>query len=349
MTKRNLSVELRPRRLSEMVGQDNLVRDIRNAFKTGTIPLAVLLTGGYGSGKTTIAHILALVFNCEHQKQFGEPCVDCLNNEEIFSIIEHNCALISTKDEMQDLLRTVRSYPTYGKYRVIILDEAQQLSAAAQQALLKEFEKKEDVNIYIIGTTNPAKINQGLKDRSIPFSIPELTPQGVTAVVQNTMKLAAEQFQIPSQDLSPLVKCLHSAFITSSRNVVMATEMYLSGMSPEKAITIKDAGEIDFFALYKAVGWGKWDLARAMLAKAKPVEAAAIKMRLSAFFRNDLLNAPPGVRAELLAKFISALGEASAVETGLELSMVCGVIYQICQIVNENKKPARVTPIREVA
>jgi hypothetical protein len=72
-------------------------------------------------------------------------------------------------------------------------------------------------------------------------------------------------------------------------------------------------------------------------------------MRLSAFFRNDLLNAPPGVRAELLAKFISALGEASAVETGLELSMVCGVIYQICQIVNENKKPARVTPIREVA
>ena len=53
MTKRNLSVELRPRRLSEMVGQDNLVRDIRNAFKTGTIPLAVLLTGGYGSGKTT--------------------------------------------------------------------------------------------------------------------------------------------------------------------------------------------------------------------------------------------------------------------------------------------------------
>jgi hypothetical protein len=343
MTQRNLAVELRPRRLSEMVGQDALVQDVRNMFSGGNIPISILITGEYGSGKTTLAYILALSFNCTHQKQFGEPCDYCLENTEAFSIIERNCALMSTKDEMQEFLPTIRSYPQFGKYRIVILDEMQQLSAAAQQTLLKEFERKDSINIFIICTTNPEKINQGLKDRSTVFPIPMLTKDCIARTVHNTIA----QCKMPPRDPDPLIKCLQDAFVFSSRLVVKATEAYLSGMTAERAIvSIRDAGEIDFLALYKAVSWGKWDEVRTQMEKAKPVDATPIKMRLSAFFRSDLLRAKTSNRAALLASFIEALGSASAVETGLELSMVCSVLYKICQIVNENKKPI---VIRKVA
>lgn len=346
MTQRNLAVELRPRRLSEMIGQDQLVQDVRNMFSAGTVPISILITGEYGSGKTTLAYILAFAFNCTHQKMFGEPCDYCLENSEMFAIIERNCALMTTKDEMQEFLPTLRSYPSWGKYRIIILDEMQQLSAAAQQTLLKEFERKDAVNIFIICTTNPDKINQGLKDRSIVFPIPMLTKECIARTVNNTIANA----NMPSRDPEPLIRCLQDAYVFSSRLVVKATEAYLSGMTAERAIvSIRDAGEIDYLALFDAVSWGKWDEVRAQMEKAKPVDAAPIKMRLSAMFRTKLLKAPTGVRANLLSKFITALAETSAVETGLELSMVCSALYKICQTVNENKKPSKVTPIHKVA
>jgi hypothetical protein len=335
MNHKNLSVELRPRRLSEMIGQERLVNDIRNQFGKGQVPLSILLTGEYGAGKTTLAGILALSFNCLHQTTFGEPCDMCLDNEEMFSIQVRNCAQLTTKDETIDFLSTLRSYPQFGNYRIIILDEMQQMSAAAQQTILKELENTDSVNVFIIGTTNPEKINQGIKDRSQSFPIPELTPAGVHALVANTMELAESRFDIAPRDIEPLAAVLSQARIFSSRNVVMATDQYLAGKSPEAACTIKEAGEVDFYNLYRFLGTGNWDSAREILMKAKPTEASAIKMRMSSFFRDALLKSPSGSRAVLLSSFIEEIGKASAVESGLELSMVIAVCYQITQRVNE--------------
>lgn len=336
-TRRNLSVELRPQRLSEMVGQDALIKSIRNTFSGGAVPVLVLLTGSFGAGKTTIAQILALSFNCTHQVQFGEPCDACLENEAMFNIIEYNCAVKSTKEETIELIKSIQSYPNFGTYKVIFLDEIQRLSDAAQQALLKELETGEASNIFIAGTTNPEKINDGIKGRSIPFAVPELTPKGVEAVVANTMRLAKERYQIESRDPAPLIHELYTATITSSRNIVTATELYLSGMPAANAIVVKEAGDVDFAALNVAVGQGQWSTARAILSNAKPVEAAQVKMRLSAYFRFKLLATPSGPRADLLSLFIKELGDASAVESGLELSLVVSCVYRICQTIESVK------------
>lgn len=334
MTHRNLSIELRPQRLSEIVGQDTLVKDIRNAFSNGNVPLAIFLNGEYGSGKTTIARILSVAFNCTHSAVFGEPCDDCLANADMLSIIERDCAILSTKDEMAEFLPTLRSYPAYGPHRTVILDEMQQLSAPAQTLLLKTLEEGDSVNIFIIPTTHPDKINKGIIGRSVPFAVPLLTKSGVEALVLNTMKLAKERFDIEPIDPAPLVKVLQDASITSGRNVVMATDLYLSGMDPERAITVKEAGEIDYASLCEAVSWGKWDVARGILGKAKPVDGDVIKMRLSAHFRYKLLAAPSGRRAELLSLFIQELAANNVVESGLQLSAVVGTVYRICQMVS---------------
>jgi hypothetical protein len=212
----------------------------------------------------------------------------------------------------------------------------QQASETAQQLLLKTFEE-DSVNIFIIGTTNPEKINQGIKDRCIPFAIPELTAAGVDAVVRNTMTLAEQRFQMPQKDPIPLVKALLESHIRNSRNIVTATDMYLSGMDPEQAILVGEAGEVNFLQLYKAVGWGKWDEAKQILAKAKPADGGNIKMRLSYFFRDALMKCPVGQRADLLSLFIKELSDCSAVESGLMLSMVIAACYRICQTVQRIK------------
>jgi replication-associated recombination protein RarA len=337
LTHRNLSVELRPKRLSEIIGQDSLVNDIRNKFSKGSVPLVIFLNGEYGSGKTTIARILASSFNCTHSHVFGEPCDVCLENADMFHIIERDCAVLSTKDEMELFLPTLHFYPNYGPYRIIILDEMQQTSAPAQTLLLKALEDVNSFNIFIIGTTHPDKINKGIIGRSVPFAMPLLDNSGIEALVLNTIKLAGERFGIEPRDPAPLVKALQNALITGGRNVVMATDLYLSGMAPEKAITVKEAGEVDYASLNRAVSQGDWESCRKVLDKAKPVDGDQIKMRVSAHFRSHLLRSTAGPRAELLSQFIRELAANNVVEAGLQLSAVVGTIYRICHIINEIK------------
>jgi replication-associated recombination protein RarA len=336
-TRRNLSVELRPQRLSELVGQEGVVASLRRNFGAGSVPIGILLTGSFGQGKTTIARILGMAFNCTHQVQFGETCVDCLDNADMFNIFELNCADLTTIDQMKEFLPKLLPYPNFGKYRIIILDEAQQMSDKAQQILLTPLEELDSHNIFIFCTSNPAKINQAVKDRCKPFAIPDLKPAGVTALVNRTVELAVSRYGMPSIPMDPLIEMLHTAQVFSSRNVVMAVEMFLEGSTAAQAIVIKDAGEVDYFSLNAAVGQGKWEPARKILQMAKPADGAQVKMRLSAFFRYKLLETPAGSRADLLSLFIRELGDAAAVESGLELSLVVSAVYRICQTI-ENVK-----------
>lgn len=345
MTYRNLSVELRPQRLSEMVGQDELVANIRGQFSTGQVPIAMLLTGSFGTGKTTIARILGLSFQCDHGTAFGEPCNACVENEDMFHIIERNCAELTTLESVKEFIPTLFNYPNFGKYRVIILDEAQQMSDKAQQALLKHGEV-DGVNIFIFCTSDPTKINQAVKDRAIPFAIPEMSNSDVVALVQNTMSLAQSRFGIEPRDPEPLIKVLHTAQMKSSRNIVMATDMFLHGAKPEQAIVIKEAGQIDYYSLFRYASQGDWEKSRFILANAKPADGDQLKTRMSAHFRDILIKTPAGSRADLLSSFIRELAEHNVVEAGLQLSATISTIYRICQTVNEIKqRTASTSPV----
>src|ERR1700753_2162884 len=126
----------RPKRLSDMVGQEKLAHHIRSHYKKG-LPKAWLFFGSRGLGKTSIARVLALSLQCKHQKKFGEPCDICWKRYKSYPIYELNA---SDKTGVDDLRSFVEGsdYEVLGRgRRVYILDEAHQISKAGQNLLLK--------------------------------------------------------------------------------------------------------------------------------------------------------------------------------------------------------------------
>src|SRR6266566_3384947 len=134
---RPLAVSMRPRRLSELIGQETLVEVIRKKQETRD-PAAWMFTGPTGTGKTTVARIIAVSLQCKHQKQFGEPCDESLAARSSFSIREINASEVSGVEEIGAVAQaSVYLTAPPSKRSVFILDEAQRLSPSSQNLLLK--------------------------------------------------------------------------------------------------------------------------------------------------------------------------------------------------------------------
>jgi len=147
----------RPQRFSEIVGQEHVIQTITNAISSGTISHAYLFSGPKGSGKTTIARLIAKAVNCENRKG-EEPCNECSSCKEIMSgkavdLIEIDAASHRGIDEMRQLREGIRFSPVRAKYKVFIIDECHQLSKDAANALLKTLEEPPSHAIFILATT----------------------------------------------------------------------------------------------------------------------------------------------------------------------------------------------------
>ena len=343
---RNLSAELRPQRLSELLGQDALVAELRNDMSK-RIPLALLFAGEPGVGKSTIAKILAVAVQCTHG-QFGEPCEECMANAPLFNIIERNCADLGKIENMRELMPGLEYYPSFGTYRVIILDEAHGIGSKAQEVLLLPTEDPDSRNIFILCTSNPTNILDTVKRRCKPYLV-----RGINA--DETVQLVARVINSDgsSRPAAPLANALIKAGITSPGIIVMATDKYLSGATPEDAIIIKEISSIDTWGLAEACAFGNWPLCQKILGKAQPADGDNIKRILSAHFRKILLK--PGNSPERLAFAAAAVHELSAnnaatvYEQGFQLSILTASVYKICQLVQRAiaAKNAKLAPLPE--
>ncbi|MBR4360657.1 MAG: DNA polymerase III subunit gamma/tau [Clostridia bacterium] len=152
----------RPKTFSEMVGQEAIVRTLRNQVMSGRIAHAYLFCGSRGTGKTSAARILTRAINCEHP-QNGDPCGECASCKTIesgasFDVYEMDAASNSRVEEIRDLLEKVDYPPQFGKYKVYIIDEVHMLSNAAFNALLKTLEEPPEYMVFILATTEPQKL-----------------------------------------------------------------------------------------------------------------------------------------------------------------------------------------------
>ena len=152
----------RPTRFEEVVGQEGIVRTLKNQIRSGRIGHAYLFCGTRGTGKTTMAKIFARAVNCEHPVD-GSPCNECAVCRSVLSgnsvnVVEIDAASNNGVDNIREIREEVRYKPTEGKYRVYIIDEVHMLSAGAFNALLKTLEEPPEYVIFILATTEVHKI-----------------------------------------------------------------------------------------------------------------------------------------------------------------------------------------------
>lgn len=153
----------RPKGWAEVIGQEHIVQTLKNAIIADRIGHAYLFAGPRGTGKTTLARLLAKAVNCLNEDPNKRPCNDCQNcrsvNENRFlDLIEIDAASNTSVDDVRDLRDKINFSPSQGKYKIYIIDEVHMLSTAAFNALLKTLEEPPPHAIFVLATTEIHKI-----------------------------------------------------------------------------------------------------------------------------------------------------------------------------------------------
>lgn len=159
----------RPQTFGEVVGQNHVVATIKNALASGRISHAYLFCGTRGTGKTTMAKLLAKTLNCLNLKD-GEPCNKCehcvrINEGSFMDILEIDAASNRGIDEIRELREKIKLSPAEGSYKVYIIDEVHMLTPEAFNALLKTLEEPPEHAVFILATTEPHKIPMTILSR----------------------------------------------------------------------------------------------------------------------------------------------------------------------------------------
>ena len=168
MATQSLYRRFRPRKFSELYGQDHVVRALRNAVVHQREGQAYLFSGPRGTGKTTTARILAKVLNCENPVD-GEPCCVCDSCKSVelgtsYDVLELDAASHNGVQEIRDIIDAA-ALTSPGRHRVFILDEVHMLTRAAEAALLKTLEEPPEQVVFVLATTDPQKVSETIRSR----------------------------------------------------------------------------------------------------------------------------------------------------------------------------------------
>lgn len=163
----------RPKTFDEVIGQEHITHALQNQIASGNLSHAYLFTGTRGTGKTTVARILAKAVNCENSRN-GSPCGECetckrLEGENDINIIEIDAASNNRVDDIREIREKVKFLPVGAKYKVYIIDEVHMLSDSAFNALLKTLEEPPKHVIFILATTEVHKLPATILSRCVRF------------------------------------------------------------------------------------------------------------------------------------------------------------------------------------
>ncbi len=198
----------RPQTFADVVGQRHVTQTLENAIASNRVAHAYIFSGVRGVGKTTTARILAKAMNCV-KGPTATPCNVCDSCREITSgssldVLEIDAASNRGIDQIRELREMVRYAATGGRYKIVILDEAHQLTDDASNALLKTLEEPPDKVIFILATTQPEDLEDTIKSRAQLFQFRSLTFAEISAALERIVK--AEKLQVEPGAIAVLAR-----------------------------------------------------------------------------------------------------------------------------------------------
>ncbi len=197
-----LARKWRPKKFSELVGQEHVVRALSNALDADRTHHAYLFAGTRGIGKTTIARIFAKSINCE-QGQSAEPCGECavctaVDAGRFVDLLEIDAASNTGVDDVRDLIENAQYAPTRGRYKVYLIDEVHMLSRSAFNALLKTLEEPPEHVKFLLATTDPDKLPMTVLSRCLKFNLKRLLPQQIGDQLKHILEAERIGFDGPA-------------------------------------------------------------------------------------------------------------------------------------------------------
>ena len=237
MATQSLYRRFRPRKFSELYGQEHVVRALRNAVINGREGQAYLFSGPRGTGKTTTARILAKVLNCEAPSG-GEPCCACDSCRAVeagnsYDVLELDAASNNGVEEVRELIASA-ALTSPGRHRVFILDEAHMLSRPAEAALLKTLEEPPEHVVFVLATTDPQKISETIRSRVQHLQFHLLPVEELEKYVRHVV--ASAGLDVSDEDIDLVLRQGGG----SARDTLSALELVVSGGSEPAAVRATD-------------------------------------------------------------------------------------------------------------
>lgn len=230
----------RPSTFEDVVGQKVIIKTLSNSILNNKITHAYLFTGPRGTGKTSVAKILGKIVNCEKLDGITpcNYCVNCTqnNNKQNADIIEIDAASNNGVDEIRELRDKVNLVPSFGKYKVYIIDEVHMLTTAAFNALLKTLEEPPKHIIFVLATTEPHKIPATILSRCQRFDFKKISINDIKFRINQICEL--ENINI-DEDAIELIAKLSDGGMRDSLSLLDQLTAYTN-----EKITVNDVNDV---------------------------------------------------------------------------------------------------------